>query len=34
MRRHEALERSFNLTGKAWTLRYGPIGVEGGLAGN
>lgn len=23
------LDRSFSLTGKAWTLRYGPVGLEG-----
>ena len=28
------LDRSFNLTGKAWTLRYGPIGLDGGSVGD
>ncbi len=28
------LDRSFNLVGQAWTLRYGPIGVDGGSVGD
>ena len=28
------LDRSFSLTGKAWTLRYGPVGLEGGSVGD
>jgi 4-hydroxy-4-methyl-2-oxoglutarate aldolase len=28
------LERSFQLTGRAYTIRYGPIGVEGGTVGD
>lgn len=28
------LDRTFNLTGKAWTLRYGPIGLDGGSVGD
>ncbi len=28
------LDRSFNLVGQAWTLRYGPVGVDGGSVGD
>lgn len=28
------LDRSFNLVGRAWTLRYGPIGQDGGTVGD
>lgn len=28
------LDRSFSLVGRAWTLRYGPIGLDGGSVGD
>lgn len=28
------LDHTFNLAGRAWTLRYGPIGVDGGTVGD
>lgn len=28
------LDRSFRLAGRAWTLRYGPIGIDGGSVGD
>ncbi|TVT81264.1 RraA family protein [Pseudomonas sp. H3(2019)] len=28
------LNRCFSLVGKAWTLRYGPVGLEGGTVGD
>lgn len=28
------LDRSFQLVGEAWTVRYGPIGVDGGTVGD
>lgn len=28
------LDRSFNLVGTAWTLRYGPVGIHGGTVGD
>src|SRR5579871_1469817 len=28
------LDRSFSLVGRAWTLRYGPVGQDGGTVGD
>lgn len=28
------VDRSFRLAGRAWTLRYGPIGIDGGTVGD
>lgn len=28
------LDRSFRLAGRAWTLRYGPVGLDGGSVGD
>ncbi len=28
------LDRSFRLVGRAWTLRYGPVGIDGGSVGD